>query len=110
MMCWPKKDTRQEGQEGKENPSGIRQNYSFMLPSVLQGQVVMSFSGVDAPRVVFDVVVPQVDNLGTAEKVSPSLDSMFTVYEPFQKNAGSYEPVYFLVGTDPEKSKFQISF
>jgi outer membrane phospholipase A len=81
-----------------------------MLPSVLQGQVVMSFSDVDAPRVVFDVVVPQVNKPGTAEKVNPSLDSMFTAYEPFQKNAGSYEPVYFLVGTDPEKSKFQISF
>ena len=105
-----RKNVRQEGPGIKENPSGIRQNYSFMLPSVLQGQVVMSFSGVDAPRVVFDVVVPQADNLVTAKKVSPRLDSMFTAYEPFQKNAGSYEPVYFLVGTNPENSKFQISF
>jgi len=39
-----------------------------------------------------------------------SLDSLFTLYQPYLLNIAAYEPMYFLVGTEPEKSKFQISF
>jgi len=39
-----------------------------------------------------------------------TLDSIFTLYQPYLGNFGAYQPMYFLVGTDPEKSKFQISF
>ena len=77
---------------------------------MLQGQVVMSFTDIDAARVVFDVVAPQSDDLAAPETVNSTLDVMSSIYEPFQKNASPYKPVYFLVGTDPEKSKYQISF
>lgn len=40
----------------------------------------------------------------------PSLESLFTLYQPYLVNFSAYEPVYFLVGTDPGKSKFQVSF
>lgn len=93
-----------------EEHSPARQRYRFLLPSLLQGQVVVSFAGLDAPRVVLDVGLPKGGESGPAETVHQSHDAMFTVYEPYQKNAASYEPVYFLVGTEPEKSKFQISF
>lgn len=93
-----------------EDHSSARQYYSFNLPNLLQGQVVVSLTDFDAPRVVLDVALPKGEDIGAADTVHQSHDAMFTVYEPYQKNAASYEPVYFLVGTEPEKSKFQISF
>lgn len=39
-----------------------------------------------------------------------TLDSLVYLYQPYLTNISAYEPIYFLVGTDPEKSKFQFSF
>jgi outer membrane phospholipase A len=113
-----------EGAPGQtEISDGVRQHYSFNLPSELQGQVVVSFSGIAAPRIVLDVAlaekedtVAEVTETGTAtetvttDKVYPTLDSMFALSQPYQKNASAYQPVYFLVGANPDESKFQISF
>ncbi len=38
-----------------------------------------------------------------------TLDDIFSLYQPYLSNLGAYEPMYFLVGVDPEQSKFQIS-
>jgi len=38
-----------------------------------------------------------------------TLDSLFNQYQPYIDNISAYEPVYFLRGVNPEKSKFQIS-
>ena len=38
------------------------------------------------------------------------LDSFTNVYQPYLKNIFYYQPMYFLVGVDPKKSKFQFSF
>ena len=38
-----------------------------------------------------------------------SLDSLFTLYQPYLINIEAYEPIYFLAGADLSKSKFQIS-
>ena len=40
----------------------------------------------------------------------PTLDSFFTLYQPYLGNISAYEPIYFLVGTNPSESKFQFSF
>lgn len=40
----------------------------------------------------------------------PTLDSFFSLYQPYLGNISPYEPIYFLVGTNPAKSKFQFSF
>jgi len=40
----------------------------------------------------------------------PTLDSFFTLYQPYLANISAYQPIYFLVGTNPAKSKFQFSF
>lgn len=40
----------------------------------------------------------------------PSIDSMFTLYQPYLNNVSAYQPIYFLVGTDPGESKFQFGF
>ncbi len=39
-----------------------------------------------------------------------TLDSLMYLYQPYLTNISAYEPIYFLYGTDPEKSKFQFSF
>lgn len=39
-----------------------------------------------------------------------TLDSFFTLYQPYLTQISAYQPMYFLVGTRPEKSKFQFSF
>jgi len=40
----------------------------------------------------------------------PTLDSFFFLYQPYLGNISAYQPIYFLVGTNPAKSKFQFSF
>jgi outer membrane phospholipase A len=103
-----------EGESGEsgetESSDNVQQHYSFILPSELRGQVVLSLGGLDAPRVVIDVTVPRDESIEETEKVYPTLDSMFTISQPYEKNASAYEPVYFVLGTELEKSKFQISF
>lgn len=39
-----------------------------------------------------------------------NLQEMEDHFQPYFGNLSFYEPTYFLVGTDPEKSRFQISF
>ena len=39
-----------------------------------------------------------------------TLDSMFSLYQPFLKNISAYKPIYFLVGADPSETRFQFSF
>ena len=40
----------------------------------------------------------------------PSIDSMFTLYQPYLSHISAYQPIYFLMGIDPGESKFQFSF
>ena len=46
---------------------------------------------------------------GTADEPYPDLQSFFALYQPYVANISAYRPMYFLIGTDPEKSSFQIS-
>ena len=39
----------------------------------------------------------------------PTLDALFSLYQPYMINISAYEPIYFLFGADPEDSKFQFS-
>ena len=54
---------------------------------------------------------PKERSKGLQEQASDfqSLDSLFSLYQPYLENISPYQPMYFLVGTDPEESKFQIS-
>jgi outer membrane phospholipase A len=56
---------------------------------------------------------PQTENRmsgWTTEIEDLPLDSMIELYQPYAKNISFYRPIYFLIGTDPKESKFQISF
>lgn len=39
-----------------------------------------------------------------------TLDDLFTMYQPYINNIRAYQPMYFLLGTQLENSKFQFSF
>jgi len=38
------------------------------------------------------------------------IDVLFMLYQPYLDNISAYQPIYFLVGTDPSESTFQLSF
>lgn len=96
----------------------VKEHYSFRLPPQLEGQLILTFKELDAPRIVLDVSQklkaaeesPGGQLADAPEEVFTSLDSLFSLYQPYRNNVSAYEPVYFLVGADPENSKFQISF
>lgn len=39
-----------------------------------------------------------------------SIDTLFSLYQPYVKNLSFYKPIYFLAGIDPSESRFQFSF
>jgi outer membrane phospholipase A len=44
-----------------------------------------------------------------SEREENDLKSLFTIYQPHFGNFGFYRPIYFTVGTEPDKSKGQLS-
>lgn len=54
--------------------------------------------------------VDAADDARRSSETGPSLDDFFGLYQPYMANISAYEPIYFLVGSDPKDSKFQISF
>ena len=53
---------------------------------------------------------PNVTVSSDISKDYDSLEDLFRLYQPYLANISAYNPMYFLVGTNPAKSKFQISF
>ncbi|MGA8179355.1 MAG: hypothetical protein WB792_04805, partial [Desulfobacterales bacterium] len=88
--------------------------YSLEIPSLIEGTVSMEIPHFKTARVMFAVQTgsPLKKSTGgkTESKEYPTLDSLFELYQPYIKNLSAYNPMYFLVGTDPKQSKFQISF
>jgi outer membrane phospholipase A len=54
-------------------------------------------------------IIQQAD-VENEKQVNQTLDSMFSIYQPYLKNISAYQPIYFLVGVDPSESRFQFSF
>ncbi len=89
--------------------------YSLTLPQTLNGPVSMKIPDLDGAAMMFKIDVepprPEAPKSVTSEPQKfETLDSLFALYQPYLKNIAAYEPMYFLVGTDPEDSKFQVSF
>jgi phospholipase A1 len=53
---------------------------------------------------------PSAKDANSPSFLYPTAESMKTLYQPYLPNLESYQPMYFLVGTDPAESKFQVSF
>ncbi|MBN1841310.1 MAG: phospholipase A [Deltaproteobacteria bacterium] len=95
----------------------IKGRYEFSVPTGLSGPVRMEVREFQAASVMFAVAPaeePKTQALGriSSEPLEhyPTIDSLFALYQPYLVNLAAYESMYFLVGTNPEKSKFQISF
>ncbi len=96
----------------------VKVQYAYRAPTALTGPVRLELDAYDAPPALIAIgnppagpgpspasVATETDTAG-----APSLDSLFALYQPYLDNLYAYEPMYFLVGTDASKSKFQISF
>lgn len=88
--------------------------YSLTLPSSIEGPVTMEIRDFEKTHTMFAVqgsaTVIESKSEGLPSQGVESLDSLFELYQPYLKNISAYKPMYFLVGTDPKKSKFQFSF
>jgi len=98
-------------------PGGYFKNdYRFRLPSEINGKVWITVREFEGMRGVLQVspgpsgpeTVKSSRPVDLAEE-NPTLGTLFTLYQPYVANISAYEPIYFLVGTDPENSTFQLS-
>lgn len=91
-----------------------KMQYTLDLPSTIEGPVTMVIPDFENAHTMFAVnssASMKASKISeTAPKEFEALDSLYELYQPYLKNIAAYEPMYFLVGTDPEKSKFQFSF
>lgn len=87
--------------------------YTMALPSIIEGVVTLKIPDFENAHIMFAVQTSSPMKKSSDEKTDSkeyaTLDSLFELYQPYIKNLSAYEPMYFLVGTDPKKSKFQIS-
>jgi phospholipase A1/A2 len=88
--------------------------YELTLPLAIEGTVTMEIPSFENTRTMFSVqriasFKEPIPN-ATKSREFESLESLYELYQPYLKNIAAYEPMYFLVGANPEKSKFQFSF
>ncbi len=99
----------------------VKRDYVFIVPEGLSGPVQMTIREFSAAAVMFAVVDGKMhqaqDQTVVGRNVDPepareypTMDSLSALYQPYLVSLAGYEPLYFLVGADPEESKFQISF
>ncbi|MDP2643579.1 MAG: phospholipase A [Desulfobacterales bacterium] len=93
-----------------------RMNYALTIPATVAGTVKMKVLSLGGASVLLAVGAPPaapVKAAGTetdpAARQYADLDAFFSLYQPYLGNISGYEPMYFLVGTDPKKSRFQLS-
>ncbi|MEW6673012.1 MAG: phospholipase A [Thermodesulfobacteriota bacterium] len=100
-------------------PNGFKKlPYWLKIPSSCRGAVALTIPAMGTAAVMFAVdTAPQLsekDEVTASGKTATpdydSLDSLFALYQPYLGNITAYKPMYFLVGADPQYSKFQISF
>jgi len=88
--------------------------YALALPSTIKGAVTMEIPYFENAHTMFAVhgndSVKASKSNETAPEEFEAMDSLYELYQPYLKNITAYEPMYFLVGADPKKSKFQFSF
>ncbi len=82
--------------------------YAFDAPDGIIGSVQLRIVDLRVPTILFEVVAPEEKSSNGSRY--PTLDSLFALYQPYLGGIAAYQPMYFLVATDPSKSKFQVSF
>ena len=74
--------------------------YFFELPTIIDGEVVITLSGIDVPRLVIEADSSQNtrrEKAVAAQDMYPTFDSISTLYQSYFRNIGAYEPTYFLL-------------
>ena len=107
--------------------------YSVEMPLNFTGVTVLNVESINPPPVMLavekavpdnvrlftakepGVTIKNVDETGVEKSGETAdeditIESLFALYQPYLTNLAPYEPMYFLVGADPEDSKFQFSF
>lgn len=106
------------GQEDSPHPTisaqgFIKTRYALTVPKDLRGTVYLSvpeFKNTGRYLSVTEAPSAPKDRFAWLPRTNDQpMDSIIQLYQPYIKNISYYEPMYFLVGTDPENSKFQIS-
>jgi outer membrane phospholipase A len=90
-----------------------RLTYRMTLPRDLDGLVQVRFVETATATVVLQLSPPpQIQDAAPAadEVTYHSLTDLESLYQSYSADLFTYEPIYFLVGTDPSKSKLQLSF
>jgi phospholipase A1 len=85
---------------------------TLVVPAHISGYVRITLADFGTGAYIARIQPPTGPPLGdtTREPEFATLEEMEDRFQPYFGNLSFYEPAYFLVGTDPEKSRFQISF
>jgi outer membrane phospholipase A len=81
-------------------------NYRLELPQSLTGEIRVTTALY--PEIEFSIISVKSSEFDKASY--KTYDSMLHLYQPYLENLTPYKPIYFLIGTDPRESKFQLSF
>jgi phospholipase A1/A2 len=94
----------------------LKQRYTFIVPHGIEGPATIDISELNAAGVMFSIAspvsekTPQTAAKDKSRQEQVPLDSLFKLYQPYLVNFSACQPMYFLIGTSPEKSESQISF
>jgi outer membrane phospholipase A len=96
----------------------LKVGYVFLVPDGFDGPVrleIPAFEGASLLVALSEAPASPAakETAATSAKESeslPTLEDIQRLYQPYLVNLGAYNPMYFLVGTNPENSKFQVSF
>jgi len=90
--------------------------FAVTVPETLEGHITLELPAFHSNKAIFVANPPPKPDMAEAEREEAvqdeKEDKMQALNAKFQRyfpNLRSYEPMYFSVGTDPEKSKFQLS-
>lgn len=98
---------------GKGNYTRVK--YVFTIPEGIKGPTGLDADAFNAAPVMFTVSPPPPPDTASKETTVSgtekyrSFETLFSLYQRYLVNLSAYEPMYFLVGTEPKNSKFQIS-
>ncbi len=96
----------------------ISQTYHIAIPADLDSIVSFTLAGFSSPATTMVIqpsqaipTQPVAPAIATDKSIpEPSIRDLQSLYRPYDANFSAHEPTYFVIGTDPSKSKFQLSF
>lgn len=91
----------------------LKANYTMTLPIGVKGMVYLSSLQFKNTGCYLSVTAPpsgEKSRFAWLPRTDDApMDNLIQLYQPYVKNISYYQPMYFLVGTQPEFSKFQLS-